>query len=72
MDNLALRYLQGTNESEAQHRLDRFLLAGDPQIFPSSGSSTHFSRLNEHRGSSTIGLLRTVRRTHAHLRVEEL
>jgi hypothetical protein len=72
MDNLALRYLQGTNESEAQHRLDRFLLAGDPQILSSSESSMQFSGRKGHRESSTIGFLCIVRSAHAHLRVEVL
>jgi len=72
MDNLALRYLPGTNESEAQHRLDRFLLAGDPQVLSSFGSSMQFARPKGHSEPSTLGFLCTVPITHAHLRVEVL
>ncbi|MGH9907086.1 MAG: hypothetical protein ACRD8U_16065 [Pyrinomonadaceae bacterium] len=36
MDNLAPPYLHGPLDAEAQHRLDKLLLVGDPQLFLTS------------------------------------
>ena len=67
MDNLAPSYLHGPIDSEAQHRLDKLLLVGDPQFFPTSGSSVQFSRLNGNREIVTIDCLCAVRQ-HSYTR----
>lgn len=72
MDNLLHPYLHGTNDSEAQPRLDKLLLVSDPQFFLTPGSSMQFSRLKGNRRSSTIGFLYAVRSTHTHVQGEGL
>ena len=54
MDNLLHPYLRATDESTAQHRLDKLLLVSDHSCFSYSGSSVQFSRLKGNRRSSTV------------------
>lgn len=72
MDNRVLRYLRATSGLEAQHRLDELLADGDREIFPHTGISVHFSRLNMNRGIVHGISCAYVHSIYARLRVEML
>jgi hypothetical protein len=72
MDNLLHPYLRATNESTAQHRLDKLLLVRDPQFFLTPEVPCSSPVLKENRRSSTIGFLYAVRSTPTNVQGEGL